>query len=328
MQGKILPSIEMFEKLWQLPKTHFILYEYFCKAVVGNAVWNARCLESDKKLCTMIAEAYTLSMLRNHYFAWLFEFKATNPGTQIKTAYDTTPAVSAEAAGQGSAGEQLIETFCGDLEVLEVSVPTQEQINSARARASSANQEQEEVVPPLEFKLLVEEGETADAYKEAKDHDQQILKAVQEQIDQDQQGTSGPPSPRTRPTSPKARFSKMSSLLADDSTVAPTDARSRCQRKRKCKAELTDFTSSTKKSKKGSDEIKGWTDAGKQYVIEMLNTLKQDDEVGIRDKWAGMYRTLLETVKECKERDDDELESEQHIDVDPSVLYGEVMVAV
>jgi hypothetical protein len=42
----------------------------------------------------------------------------------------------------------------------------------------------------LEFKLLLEEGKTADAYKEAKDHDQWILKAIQEQIDLVQQGSS------------------------------------------------------------------------------------------------------------------------------------------
>ncbi len=47
--------------------------------------------------------------------------------------------------------------------------------------------------------------ETADAYKEAKDHDQWILKAIQEQIDLVQQDTSD-----------KACYSKMNTILTTD----------------------------------------------------------------------------------------------------------------
>jgi hypothetical protein len=72
---------------------------------------------------------------------------------------------------------------------------------------------------------------------------------------------------------------------------------------------LTDFTSSTKKSKKGSDEIKGWTNAGKQYVMEMLKEIKQDEDSGIRKKWDRMYKTLCNTVKDGKDKDEDEAES-------------------
>ncbi len=78
---------------------------------------------------------------------------------------------------------------------------------------------------------------------------------------------------------------------------------------------MTDFTSSTKKSKKGSDEIKGWTNAGKQYVMEMLKEIKQDDK-----KWDSMYKTLCNTVKDGKDKEKDEAESEQHFKVDPSVF--------
>jgi hypothetical protein len=89
---------------------------------------------------------------------------------------------------------------------------------------------------------------------------------------------------------------------------------------------LTDFRSSTKKSKKGSDEIKGWTNAGKQYVMEMLKEMiKQDKDSGICKKWDCMYKTLCNTVKDGKDKDKDEAESEPHFKVDPSVLYGEVL---
>jgi hypothetical protein len=83
--------------------------------------------------------------------------------------------------------------------------------------------------------------------------------------------------------------------------------------------------SSTKKSKKGSDKIKGWTNAGKQYVMEMLKEIKQDEDSGIRKKWGCMYKTLCNTVKDGKDKDEDEVESKQHFEVDPSVLYGEVL---
>jgi hypothetical protein len=69
-------------------------------------------------------EAYTLAMVRNHYFAWLYKFKAINPNTSIKTAYDHQVL---EPTNQGD--EQLIEMFCGDLDLVEVSVPTQQQTN-------------------------------------------------------------------------------------------------------------------------------------------------------------------------------------------------------
>jgi hypothetical protein len=89
---------------------------------------------------------------------------------------------------------------------------------------------------------------------------------------------------------------------------------------------LTDFTSSTKKSKKGSDEIKGWTNAGKQYVMEMLKEIKQDADSGIRKKWDCMYKTLCNTVKMvAKDKDKVKVESKQHFELDPSVLYREVL---
>jgi hypothetical protein len=88
---------------------------------------------------------------------------------------------------------------------VEVSVPTQWQTNND----SSTNTEEEDqgtaAAGLLEFKLLLEEGKTADAYKEAKDHDQWILKAIQEQIDLVQQGTSK-----------EARYSKMNTILTTD----------------------------------------------------------------------------------------------------------------
>jgi hypothetical protein len=84
------------------------LYDSFYKAVMGEGVWKETCNNNTRRLGTMIAEAYTLTMVSNHYFAWLYEFKANNPNTSIKTAYDHQVS---EPTNQGD--EQLIEMFCG-----------------------------------------------------------------------------------------------------------------------------------------------------------------------------------------------------------------------
>jgi hypothetical protein len=65
----MLPSIKSFEKQWRLPKTHFILYDSFYKAVIREGVWKERCNDNTRRLSTMIAETYTLAMVCNHYFA-------------------------------------------------------------------------------------------------------------------------------------------------------------------------------------------------------------------------------------------------------------------
>jgi hypothetical protein len=176
------------------------LYDSFCKAVVGEGDWKERCNNDTRRLNTMITEAYTLAMVHNHYFAWLYEFKANNPNTSIKTAYDNQVL---EPTNQDD--EKLIEMFCGDLDFVEMSVPMQQQTNDDSSMDAEEEDQGMAAVGLLEFKLLLEEGETVDAYKVAKDNNQQILKAIQEQIDLDQQGTSG-----------EARYSKMNTILATD----------------------------------------------------------------------------------------------------------------
>jgi hypothetical protein len=197
----MLPSIKSFEKQWQLPMTHFVMYDSFCKAIVREGVWKERCNDDTRRLSTMIREAYTLAMMRIHYFAWLYEFKANNPNTSIKTVYDKNQV--SEPTNQDD--EQLIEMFYGDLDFVEVSVPMQWQTNDDSSMDTEEEDQGMAAAGLLEFKLFLEEGETADTSKVAKDNDQQILKAMQEQIDLDQQGTSD-----------EARYSKMNTILATD----------------------------------------------------------------------------------------------------------------
>jgi hypothetical protein len=89
--------------------------------------------------------------------------------------------------------------FCGDLDFVEVSVPMQWQTNDDSSMDTEEEDQGMAAAGLLEFKLFLEEGETAE------DNDQQILKAIQEQIDLDQQGTSD-----------EAHYSKMNTILATD----------------------------------------------------------------------------------------------------------------
>jgi hypothetical protein len=59
--------------------------------------------------------------------------------------------------------------FCGDLDLVEVSVPTQQQTNNDSSTDTEEEDQGTAAAGLLEFKLLLEEGKTADAYKEAKD---------------------------------------------------------------------------------------------------------------------------------------------------------------
>jgi hypothetical protein len=45
------------------------------------------------------------------------------------------------------------------------------------------------------------------------------------------------------------------------------------------------FTSSACKSKKGSDEIAGWSIEGEKFIGEMFNKIKQDEQCGVCKKW-------------------------------------------
>jgi hypothetical protein len=77
--------------------------------------------------------------------------------TSIKTAYDHQVL---EPTNQGD--EQLIEMFCGDLDLVEVSVPTQWQTNDDSITNTEEEDQGTAAAGLLEFKLLLAEGETGD----------------------------------------------------------------------------------------------------------------------------------------------------------------------
>jgi hypothetical protein len=73
--GTILPSIESFQIRLLLPKVYNIFYEYFFNAVIGEGTWK-QCFTGDKMFGTNILEAYAHAIIKNNYFAWLYDSKS------------------------------------------------------------------------------------------------------------------------------------------------------------------------------------------------------------------------------------------------------------
>ena len=82
--------MEAFEEGVKLPSVYVIFYDYFVKSSVGDAAWKEACLEAkdltDPIVCPQ-AEAFALILLKNNYFAWLWEAK-TALGDTLVTDYD------------------------------------------------------------------------------------------------------------------------------------------------------------------------------------------------------------------------------------------------
>jgi hypothetical protein len=88
---------------------------------------------------------------------------------------------------------------------------------------------------------------------------------------------------------------------------------------------MENFTSSTRKSKKGSDKITGWSAEGKWFVSRMLDEIRKDDQDGIRKKWEDTYKKISKATKQGKaQRVNEDDESKEQFDVDENVLYAEV----
>jgi len=119
--GMLLPSIESFAKRWKLPKMYYLFYEYFFKPVIGDATWKRRMAEN-KRLGSIIAEAYTHGVIRNHFFAWLYEYKAKNPSNALRTEYDQVSPGSDQNEEQGQS--LMAPLYSGDLDMIQVSAGT------------------------------------------------------------------------------------------------------------------------------------------------------------------------------------------------------------
>ncbi len=212
------------------------------------------------RLGLVISEAYALASLENHYFSWLYQFKIEHPNNTLVTEYDQCD----DQGGNNANTEQEteIDLFCGALVLsnCKISVP----VTTTTVNTGNKENEQQEAGRNDAFKILLLSGETADptAHKAVRDHDQEISKGIKARIDHDKQGIDNE-GHHTRHDS----YKKMSSMLDQDMLqINKENGANVKKKKQKSKSGMMAFTSSTCKSKNGSDEIAGWSTEGKKFI--------------------------------------------------------------
>jgi hypothetical protein len=68
----------IFQMRLEIPCVYAIFHEYFLKSSVGDSRWKASCLEAkalSDPLVPVQGEAFAMIILKNNYFAWLWECK-------------------------------------------------------------------------------------------------------------------------------------------------------------------------------------------------------------------------------------------------------------
>lgn len=76
---------------FELPCVYIVFYDFFLKASMGDSRWKAICLEATSKsepFSTVQDEAFAMILLKNNYFAWLWEAKLKLKKLLV-TDYDT-----------------------------------------------------------------------------------------------------------------------------------------------------------------------------------------------------------------------------------------------
>jgi hypothetical protein len=234
----------------------------------------------------------------------VYHFKIEYPSNTLLTEYEKIEHHE-DQRDDNDQQEIEIKLFCGDLDLAECKILVSNERND-------------------DFKLLLLSGPSADraACEAARVHDQEILEGIKAKIDLDQQGNGN-----TGSTGYCGSYNKMNSKLEEDLVLVSTEPNAKARkRKQRSKSSMTEnFTSSTHKSKKGSDKIAGWSAEGKQFVSRMLGEIRKDEQDSIRKKWEDKYKKISKATKQGKaQRVDEDDEREEQFDIDENVLYAEV----
>jgi hypothetical protein len=122
-------------------------------------------MTKNKRLGTIIAKAYAHATLHNHYFAWLFEYKANHPESNLVTEYDNLMQGPLDNS-EDQQGMLPTTLFCGNLDMV-VSVTRED------------------------FKMHLEGGSKMvdEEHKVAKEHAKHITNDINHCIDEDRVGT-------------------------------------------------------------------------------------------------------------------------------------------
>jgi hypothetical protein len=102
---------------------HFLFFEFFLRASIGNATWKQRLEEDETRLATQAIEAYANAVVNNHYFAFLYTYFMNNPNSTLQTEYDEVPQLTQTHQAANMTSTSMHNLFCADLDFIEVSVP-------------------------------------------------------------------------------------------------------------------------------------------------------------------------------------------------------------
>ena len=321
--GSILPSIESFSKRWQLPKVHYVFYNYIVRPIVGDKKWKKLIAEEDARLATAAAEAFALATLRNSYPAWLLSYKLEHPNSTLKTEYDCALQSHHESEEQGEdnstnsqepeSNENQERLFSGSLDLIEISVPTPMTTETSRGGSGRRTGDNRS-----DFDIVLDEEDAANA----KAHDDRITNEVRRSIRQDDQDSGAVDDSRTPVSAHKRMLEQLRTMREEVPTVGSN--RERKKRKYKAMRGLRDFTNMKRKRKKGSSKIQGWTSEGKRHYAKTIREIKADEQSGTRAKWDYVYKKLIKVANDGGDEDGEGDDEEEPFHVDDETMYAEV----
>ena len=337
-ENKSLPSLLSINKRYELPKVHFLFFEFFLKAAIGNFTWKKRLAEDDTRLAAQAIEARANAVVNNHYFAFLCMYFMKNPNSTLITEYDKllppddaetranasrrggTSATSTTASESANAAMATHDLFCADLELIEVSVPKPD---------DTGNNEDFKVLFPRDEEDEESDDESDDEVKSAKEHDEGIAKEIKDLIERDRQpGGSGDGSSRL------SSFVKMKSMVRNDreallsASTAP-DKRRAQKKSRASKTSLRDYAKGSRKSKRNSDAMLGWSPQGKQRLQDMRRIISIEEESGARKKWEVVCKKTCKAAMEANEDDEgfDSNEEAEQFEMEEALMRSELAEA-
>jgi len=289
----LLPSIESFQKRHQNPKVYYIFYEYFYKAVMGEARWKESVHKENARFGTNIAEAFTHALLENNYFAWLFDYKSRAPPTKpscLKTEYDTVPTADNDSHYYSYLCDEVVQGFeiVADQELSSgdfLLLPSTDENYAAEEERRQSMQE-----------MIIETAkQDEDRMKQYNEH--------QTQLD-----LFNLPDEYTKEEHSKKRRKCMRGLKVytaaakNSNTISPPSSRS-----------------TTKEARNNKD--KGWSDKANKFLTEMKARIKADEEAGTQKKWEKMYREIAKAVKKARDSSEESGGEDTAFQVDCNEMY-------
>ena len=228
-----------------------------------------------------------------------------------------TSATSTTTSESANAAMATHDLFCADLELIEVSVPKP---------GDAGNNENFKVLFPRDEEDEESDDESDDEVKSAKEHDEGIAKEIKDLIERDRQpGGTGDGFSRL------SSYVKMKSMVRNDReallSASTMPNKRRAQKKsRASKMSLQDFTKGSRKSKRNSDAILGWSPQGKQYLQAMRRIISIEEVSGVCKKWEVVYKKMCKAM-EANEDDEgfDSNEEAEQFEMEETLMYSELV---